>query len=285
MDYTELFDRYLEGQLKGRELEDLERRLESDPELKDQLEKFRILNAAAINSIGRDKSEEEISEIDKETEELSIEDISEFGKEKRRSSDSDLSDFEKVMKEAEVNYFSMGKTDSDKIRFVWYASAAVLIIAISIFTYFFVRDSQQKKADLYAAFFEPYVKSDKIFELTRSNDDFYYAIKVFEAGDYSRAILLFNSLSDSSELKVYAFFYAGLTSIEQGRWEDAISSFKQAIGCGENQMSYVSRWYLGLCYLRIDDEEAAKKQFELLSSEKNPYSRKARQILRIMKRK
>lgn len=285
MDYTELFDRYLDGKLKGKELKDLERRLESDPALKDELERFRVLDTVAENSIDKDSSAEEISKVDEATDKLSLEDISEFGKAKRGLPDSDLSDFEQVMKKAEARYFSMGITKHDKIRFVWYGSAAALIIAVLISGYFLFRDSQQKKADLYAVFFKPYIKSEKIFELTRSNDDFYYAVKVFEAGDFSRAALLFDNLSDSSELEVYALFYAGLTSIEQGRWEDAISSFIQVIGCGENQISYGSRWYLGLCYLRIDNEEAARNQFVALSIEKNLYSRKARQILRIMKRR
>jgi len=285
MDYTELFDRYIDGQLEGKELEDFERKLEIDPDLKDELEKFRKLNAVAERSIGRDESTEGEAEVDSETEVLSKEDISEFGKGKRASTDNDLSDFQQVLKDAEKGYLMEGKTPFNRIRLMWYTSAAVLIIALSTATYFFIRNSQQRTADLYAAFFEPYIKSDKVFELTRSSDDFYYAVQVFEAGDFSRATFLFSNLSDSSELRVYALFYAGLTSIELGRWEDAISSFKQAIGCGENQMSYVSRWYLGLCYLRIDDEESAKKQFEVLSSEKNPYSRKARQILRILDRR
>jgi len=285
MDYTELFDRYIDGRLNGKDLEDFERRLESDPEFKGELEKFRILNAVAEKNIGRDESTEVDNGIDKETEELSLKDISEFGKEKRRSSDSDLTDFEHVLKYAERDYFNKGKTAFNKFRFIWYASAAVLIIALSISTYFFIRESQQRKVDLYAAFYKPYVKSDKVFELTRSSDDFYYAIKVFETGDFSRATLLFNNLSDSLELRVYALFYAGLTSIELGRWEEAINYFKLVIGCGENQMNYVSRWYLGLCYLRIDDDESAKKQFEVLASDKNAYSHKARKILRILDRR
>lgn len=82
MDYTELFDRYIDGRLNGKDLEDFERRLETDPEFKDELEKFRILNAEAEKSIGQDESTEVDNGIDKETEELSMKDISEFGKEK-----------------------------------------------------------------------------------------------------------------------------------------------------------------------------------------------------------
>ncbi|KPK84095.1 MAG: hypothetical protein AMS27_10915 [Bacteroides sp. SM23_62_1] len=285
MDYTELFDRYLDGQLKGEELEDFENRLETDPELKNELEQFRILNAVAENSVGGNENEEIEDEIDKETEKLSTDDISEFGKENRDLSDSDLDDFKEILKEAENSYFHHSKSRYKEIRIIWYASAAVLIIALSTASFLFVRESQQRKADLFAYYYEPYIKSDQIFELTRTNDDFYYAIKVFEAGDFSRATLLFRNLSDSSELQVYALFYDGLTSIELGRWEDAIHSFQQAIGCGESQMDASIRWYLGLCYLRIDDDESAKKQFEVLSSEKNPYTIKARKILRILNKR
>ncbi|KPK80554.1 MAG: hypothetical protein AMS27_16810 [Bacteroides sp. SM23_62_1] len=285
MDYTELFDKYIDGRLKDRELAEFERALENDPGLKKELEKFLELHNAAEKDIGQDKIPEEEYEIDRETDKLSKNDIYEYRKEKRESSDSDMSDFEHLLKDAEKDYFNKGGRKIKITRLVWYAAAAMVFIVLTISVFILVRNNQQKSVDLYAFFFEPYIKSEKIFEITRSSDDFYYAIQVFEAGDYARASILFNNLADSVELKVYALFYAGLTSIELGRWEEAIELFKSAIGCGENQMTYNSRWYLGLCYLRIDDEESGKIQFKILASEKNEYSRNARQILRILDRR
>jgi len=282
MDYTELFDRYIEGRLTGKELEEFERALENDPDLKNDLEKFKALYIAAEKTIGQDKPEEEEYAIDKETDELSRDDISKYRKEKRGLSDTDMTGFEEMLKNAERDHFNERGGRFKKTRFIWYGAAAVVFMILAVSVFMIIRTNKLNTLDLYATFFEPYVKSEKIFELTRSSDDFYYAVKVFEAGDYSRAAILFSNLADSVELEAYALFYAGLTSMELGRWDEAISSLKNAIGCGENQIAYDSRWYLGLCYLRVDDEDSARTQFEILASEKNEYTRKSRQILRIL---
>jgi tetratricopeptide (TPR) repeat protein len=285
MDYTELFDLYIDGRLTGKELEEFEQALENDPDLKNDLEKFKALHIAAEKTIRQDKPEEEEYEIDKETDELSRDDISKYGKEKRDQSDTDMVHFEEMLKNAERDHLNERGGRFKKTMFIWYGAAAIVFIILAVSVFLIVRTNKLNTLDLYATFFEPYVKSEKVFELTRSSDDFYYAVKVFEAGDYSRAAILFSNLSDSVELKAYALFYSGITSMELGKWDEAISSLKNAIGCGEDQIAYDSRWYLGLCYLRVDDEESARRQFEILASEKNEYTRKSRQIVRILNRR
>jgi len=280
-----LFDRYIDGRLTGKELEEFERALENDPDLKNDLEKYKELHIAAEKTIGQDMSEEEDYAVDKETDELSRNDISKYGKEKRGLSDTDMTDFEKMLKNAERDHFDERGGRFKKPRFIWYGAAAVVFVILAVSVFMIVRTSKMNTLDLYATFFEPYVKSEKVFELTRSSDDFYYAVKLFEAGDYSRAAMLFSNLADSVELEAYALFYSGLTSMELGRWDEAIGSLKSAIGCAENHLIYDSRWYLGLCYLRINDEDSARTQFEILASEKNEYTRKSRQILRILDRR
>jgi hypothetical protein len=145
-----------------------------------------------------------------------------------------------------------------------------------------LRQNKLTRSDLFAKYYEPYVKSEKIFEITRSSDDFYYAVQVFEAGDYTSAVLFFLQLSDTLKLKVYATFYAGLSYIEMGKWEDAITMLKEVITSGETYVNTAARWYLGLCFLRIDDSESARSQFEILASEKNEFTARSRRILRLM---
>ncbi len=94
--------------------------------------------------------------------------------------------------------------------------------------------------------------------------------------------MLFMQLSDSSELKVYATFYAGLNCIQMGKWEDAVTKLQEVVTSGETKINNVARWYLGLCFLRIDDSESARLQFEKLASEKNEFTARSKRILRLM---
>jgi hypothetical protein len=68
--------------------------------------------------------------------------------------------------------------------------------------------------------------------------------------------------------------------MQMGKWEDALISLQRAVQSENNQMILVARWYLGLCYLRVDDAELARRQFEILASSKNEYTVRSRRILR-----
>jgi len=282
MDYTELFDRYIDGLLEGKELEDFKRKLYSDMEFKKNLEKYISLHNAAIDSIGEREGEEMEIGIDKETDKLSQKDIANWGREKRGIADKKMSAYKEAVDLAEKDFLK------GKIRVVkknlplQLAIAATVVVALLITALIFLRQNKLTHPDLFTKYYEPYVKSEEVFEITRSSDNFYYAVKVFEAGDYARAALLFMQLSDSSELKVYATFYAGLNCIQMGKWEDAVTKLQEVVTSGETKINNVARWYLGLCFLRIDDSESARLQFEKLASEKNEFTSRSKRILRLM---
>src|SRR4030042_1159169 len=282
MDYTELFDRYIDGLLEGKELEDFKRKLNSDMEFKKNLEKYISLHNAAIDYIGEREGEEMEMGIDKETDKLSQKDIANWGREKRGIADKKMSAYKEAVYLAEKDFLK------GKIRVVkrnlplQLAIAATVIVALLITALIFLRQNKLTHPDLFTKYYETYVKSEEVFEITRSSDNFYYAVKVFEAGDYARAALLFMQLSDSSELKVYATFYAGLNCIQMGKWEDAVTKLQEVVTSGETKINNVARWYLGLCFLRIDDSESARLQFEKLASEKNEFTARSKRILRLM---
>jgi hypothetical protein len=282
MDYTELFDRYIDGLLEGKELEDFKRKLYSDMEFKKNLEKYISLHNAAIDSIGEREGEEMEMGIDKETDKLSQKDIANWGREKRSIADKKMSAYKEAVDLAEKNFLK-GKIKVVKKNLpLQLAIAATVIVALLITALIFLRQNKLTHPDLFTKYYEPYVKSEEVFEITRSSDNFYYAVKVFEAGDYARAALLFMQLSDSSELKVYATFYAGLNCIQMGKWEDAVTKLQEVVTSGETKINNVARWYLGLCFLRIDDSESARLQFEKLASEKNEFTARSKRILRLM---
>lgn len=272
MDYTELFDRYIDERLEGKELEDFKKKLEGDLEFKKSLEEYMNLHNAAQEM-----------QVDKETDQMSKQDITKYGIEKRGSPDEEMSLFKKNIALAEIDFLHSGVRGIKRNMLVQLSVAATVIAAIVITVFFFVRQNQLTNMDLFSDYYEPYMKSEKIFEIARSSDNFYYAVQVFEARDYARAALLFMQLSDSSELQVYASFYAGITFMEMGKWEDALISLKDAVKLDDSQMTDVARWYLGLCFLRIDDSKAAREQFEILILSKNEFTARSRRILRIMR--
>lgn len=280
MDYTEIFDRYIDGRLEGKELEKFKKKLNEDLEFKKSLEEYINLQNAAEEMMQDNKELDLEIQVDQETDQLSKADIDKYGFKKRGSPDKGISSFKENISLTEKDFFHGKARGIKRNLLVPLAVAATVLVAVVITVVFYIRQNQLSNMDLFSEYYESFVKSEKIFEVARSSDDFYYAVKVFEAGDYARAALLFIQLTDSSEFHAYAAFYAGLTYIQMGKWEDAITSLKDAAESDDIQITDVARWYLGLCLLRIDDSGAARDQFKILVSSKNEYTTRSRQILR-----
>jgi tetratricopeptide (TPR) repeat protein len=259
MDYKEIFDRYLDGKLTGDELRKFEELLRKDPVLADELDKYKKLHAVAEEIVAGESADQQAKD-----------DIADF-RQQDTEQDIDLQNFRQALK----------KAGRRRISPFWYA-AAVTIVTVITLAIILLLNSKTEMNELYARYYEPYHQSERIFEITRSNDDLYFAVQLFEAGDYSRASLLFNQLADSTGLTRYARFYSGLIYIHQEKWELAIESFMQVIACGASDVLNDARWYLGLCYLRVENPSTAREQFEMLSMAKNEYSKRARKIIRHM---
>lgn len=257
MDYKEIFDRYLDGKLSGDELRDFEKSLRDDPELAGELEQYRQLHEASEKIFTRDLTDQQAKD-----------DIRAFKKQDIEK-DIDLQQFRK----------EMDKAGRRRISTLWYAAAVVLVGVMTALIVSLLR-SPVELPEMYARYYEEYRQSDKLLEITRSNDDLDIAVQVYASGDYNRAGLLFRQLADSLSFSPYADFYAGLICIHQERWEKAIESFRRVLSAGDSEIKTDAVWYLGLCYLMVDNASAAREQFEKLTATKNEYSKRARKILR-----
>jgi len=283
MDYTEIFDRYIDGQLEGKELEDFNEKLRTDNEFRQSLDKYIRLNKATAEVVRDKKNTEEELQIDEAVDESSLQDISKYGKDKRGVPDEQTASFTETLSNAEKG--SLKGTFGVKTRrlAIQFAIAATVIVAILFTLFFLLKQNKIGNEALFTMYYKPYAETQEVLEITRTNDNFYYALKVFEAGDWARAAVLFDKLSDSAELKVYAAFYSGLTFMQMGRWEQAVKKLEEVVDYGETQVEKPALWYLGLCFLRIDDSVSARRQFEILASTKNEYTGRSRRILRLMR--
>jgi tetratricopeptide (TPR) repeat protein len=282
MDYTEIFDRYIDGQLEGKELKDFNKKLRTDNEFRQALEKYIRLNNVTADVVRERKDTDQEFQIDESTDKLSMQDIAKYGKDKRGAPDEKTLAFSETLARAEKDSLNgLSRSIAGRLS-VQLAIAATVIAAILITLFLLLRQNRLTSADLFALFYRPYVETEEVLEITRASDNFYYALRVFESGDYARAAVLFDELSDTAELKVYASFYSGLTFMEMGRWEEAVKKLEKAVGYGETPIEKSARWYLGLCFLRIDDSKSARRQFEILASSKNEYTARSRRILRLM---
>lgn len=280
MDYTELFDLYIDGRLEGKELEEFNRKLTEDKGFKRSLEEYIELHKAAEEAIGIVPEEKPDTKVDSETDQLTLKDIEKYGTQNRITADEEMLSFKRNISSVEKEFLN-GEIPIIK-RKLWIplsvAATVIMVLAITIF--FIVKHNRLTNNDLFTEYYVPYIGSENVFEIARSSGNLLFAIKLFESGDYARASILFEQYTDSSDFKEYASLYTGLICMELGKWEDALVALHIAVQTNDNQMVSVARWYLGLCYLRMDDAESACMQFDVLASSKNQYTVRARRILR-----
>lgn len=282
MDYTELFDRYIDGLLEGKELEDFNKKLRTDKDFRQALEKYFSLNEAAAEAVRERSGLDEESQIDESVDKSSLQDIFKYGKAKRGEADEQTEAFNKLLSRAEKDSLNTPFRSFARSLPLRLAVAATVIVAVLITLFILIKQNKYTSGALFTRFYKPYVGTEEVMEITRSSDNFYYAIKVFEAGDYGRALVMFDELADTVELKVYASFYSALTLMQMARWEEAVKKFEEVIQFGETQVEKPAHWYLGLCFLRLDNSGSARPHFEILASSRNEYTARARRILRLM---
>ena len=268
MDYKEIFDRYLDGRLTGEELKIFEKSLRDDNELAAELDQYKKLHSASEKLVSGEMNDQFELSFDQKVNQQAKDDIADYKK-------------QDITKDVALQNFkqNLEQVNRRRISPLWYAAAVLLAGAITT-ALVLVLNSQSGMPEMFAKYYEPYQQSDKIFEITRSNDDLYFAVRLYEAGDFSRANLLFKQLADSSSFTSYSHFYAGLIYIHQEKWELAIEALNQVISGGDSDILSDARWYLGLCYLRVENASAAKEQFEILSEAENDYSKRASKIIR-----
>jgi hypothetical protein len=300
--------KYLDGEMSGEELRRFEEEIRMNPPLADEIRKFRQVQELARKLLaGHDdrsggKKEEAPSGSPAENEfevpgEGSLDpatrkDISDAVRDFKQdpAAAGDLSpEFRRNLEEAGKRYFagreSTGPTPI--VRKIWYRAAAVVVLAIALSIAIFKPFAKMSADEIYARYFRPVSKTTEIIEYARTDNDFLFATEVYEAGDYERAVVLFEMLADSSQLRAWSLLYAGSSYMAQNKPSDAVDLFlaiieevEEPIG-GDVKAVSGARWQLALCYLRLGEPGKAMEQLALLRNDPE-YRRDANRILRAL---
>ncbi|MBN1183909.1 MAG: tetratricopeptide repeat protein [Bacteroidales bacterium] len=248
---------YLDGELSGKELENFLQNVNKDTELKE------ILNLhKEVDSMLKDKTA--------------------------------LSFFEKL-DEGYYHYISYKQKNDNsppfiknisKMRFIHMIkyAAAILIVAGLGTVLLLVNKKHYSSNQLYSMYYKPYdadiinrsakISSNKILE----------GITYYQKGFYDEAYSIFSSLFEQNNTCMEALFYKALSSIGMENYEEAIQSLQILIENGNSAYTTHADWYLGLCYLKLNQTEKAVTVFNTLKdSTSHFYSVKAKEMLKKIK--
>jgi hypothetical protein len=167
------------------------------------------------------------------------------------------------------------------IRRIWFRAAAIVLLAIIASVLIFRPFSRMSPDEIYAHYYHPFRKNDRVLEMARNDNDFLFAVEVYEAGDFERAAVLFEMLADSGGLGDWPMFYAGCSYMSMNLSDRAVEIFQNLIMNGEPAVVSHSRWNLALIHLRRGQTDLALSQLEVLR-EDPLYRKDARRILRFV---
>lgn len=179
------------------------------------------------------------------------------------------------------NYCLIGDlSSSDKFHFYYkYKSKSVNVgkrrrtvfivigIALMFLTLFFKITIPEYHDTLYDKYFTPYSESN----ITRSEiqDNRLQKVQLFiEYKDYDNALNILNKYNNKD---MSAHFYLGMLYQRKGNYRRAILEYNKIINNNNNLFVEQSHWYIGLCYIKIDDKDNAVKHLKILANKHDGY--------------
>jgi len=282
MNYTEKIERYIEGLMDEQELQSFRRDMAENPEL----------SALVSDAIRIQKTGEEIFSRDSDTEPADLSDAIE------NNAGDDVESYmnkELTQQENEENLAlrekleiarrtGRGKSEDKpagiRLRAIWYAAAAVLLLAITIPVVLNMLKEKMSLDTIYLSYYMAFEDSENLVELTRTENRLSHAIDIYESGQYSEAAKLFEPFLESGPHRLVAHFYMGLCNMGTSQFHIAIDNFLEVLDTDNSQLMQSARWYLGLSYLKTNDTESALVEFEILSESEAEISKKAIKVLK-----
>ena len=161
-----------------------------------------------------------------------------------------------------------------------FSVAATIMLIIGLSLVYLLMEKTATTRELFTQYYKPYENITKMRSGDVGEDQgFNLAFKFYDKGLYNEALEQFNRLIESEPDNAFLLFYTAITEIETGNVEQAISKFKKIIELGNDIFSQQSEWYMGLCYLKLDNKEEAVRIFSRIVKAGSYYSPKAKKII------
>jgi hypothetical protein len=167
------------------------------------------------------------------------------------------------------------------LRRIWYRAAAVVILALAVSILLFKPFRKMTSDEVYARYFVPFEQTAGVMEMARNDNDFYFAVEVYEAGDYERAAVLFENLAQDSVAMDWPKFYAASSYLFMNRSGPAVEILVSLTKEGGEEVRPHASWQLALAYISRGEPELARPYLESLTGDAQ-YKNQSRKIIRIL---
>jgi len=106
------------------------------------------------------------------------------------------------------------------------------------------------------------------------------AMECYQARDYSKALMLFEEVLETKQSDMALNLYSGISYMETEKYQNASQSFNKIIDNNDNLFVEQAKWYLAMCYIKIQDNNKAEKLLEELIEQNSYYKDLASKVLK-----
>ncbi len=164
-------------------------------------------------------------------------------------------------------------------RIVWYAVASSIVVMLAFSS--LVMHKTYSNQQLYTSYYQPYKNGSNVSRSASSiNNEMNIALRQLDKGNYPTALKMLQSASVKEQDGFSLRFYSGVAYQGLGDFKNAINSFNDVVRHGDNLLVEQSEWYIGLCYLKIEEREKAVKQFRYIVSRNGFYREQSSKLLK-----
>lgn len=160
------------------------------------------------------------------------------------------------------------------------AAAAFFLVLLfgSISLYFMNADKPVTNENLFRIYYQP----DAALLIRGQSEDkmLIEGFQKYETRDYTAALELFNKILEQDPNNIPVQFYAGISSIETGKYRNALKPFNNIVNQNQNLYQDKAKWYAGLCYLKLNENDKAYDIFKEISNSNSAYKYKAKNIIK-----
>jgi len=157
--------------------------------------------------------------------------------------------------------------------FVFFIMATIVLVNIS---------SNPTNDALFEKFFIPFengagyalLRGDSVKDNVQTQAFYYYVLV-----EYTLASEYFNEVLSEEFNNVIILFYSGNAMLAVNQVDEAIDCFKQVIAIG-NGLEIQAKWYLALCYLKLDNYKEMLPLLKEIVDSSTRYSDPAKELLK-----
>lgn len=162
-------------------------------------------------------------------------------------------------------------------RFLRIAATILILAVLGTLLYNYFGESRLDR--IYTALYSPYPPVPLV---RQTGDDYEAGMLAYQKGNYPEASDMFQIELGTDSLDAIRYLYLGNCKMNLGEFENAIECFRQSTELGNENHGEHAYWFMALSYLKLGEEDFARKVFVEIAGEGGVYAARGQRAVEML---